>query len=344
MRAMHGFALAASAGLVPGDAVIEGGQRLVDADGLLEAGNFAAAIPELRQASQSFRTAIDDGRRELAATRAALEAERKTEQAQRLARAASETDSRAGDSLPPVSASDRADVKLVTIPAGSFLYGCDGEAGRACPSSEAAGQRAELGAFRIDRTEVRVSEYRHCVERGCVRAARGRERLQLERARPRRPSRQLHRLGSGRDLLRLDRQAASDRAGVGEGRARYRRTHLSVGQRRTVVRRGGDERFRGRRLWRSFDRARGQPRSGPQPLRLVRHGRQRPRVDRQPVRSPAAERACCAADPGRTTPPRSAPPIVRARSRTCAMRVSASAVRKERSSQKRARVDPASRR
>ena len=57
-------------------------------------------------------------------------------------------------------------MKLVTIPAGSFLYGCDGEAGRGCPSSEAAGQRAELGAFRIDRTEVRVSEYRHCVNDG----------------------------------------------------------------------------------------------------------------------------------------------------------------------------------
>src|SRR4029453_9807762 len=64
---------AASAGLEPGDAVLEGGERLALADGLLEAGNFAAAIPELRQASQSFRTAIDDGRRELAATRAAFE-------------------------------------------------------------------------------------------------------------------------------------------------------------------------------------------------------------------------------------------------------------------------------
>ncbi len=159
-------ALAASAGLEPGDAVLEGGERLALADGLLEAGNFAAAIPELRQASQSFRTAIDDGRRELAATRAAFEAEHQAEQAERLAREESEPSAGDRDSLPPVSASDRAGVKLVTIPAGSFLYGCDGEAGRACPSSEAAGQRAELGAFRIDRTEVRVSEYRQCVNEG----------------------------------------------------------------------------------------------------------------------------------------------------------------------------------
>ena len=160
------IALAASAGLEPGDTVLEGGQRLVNADGQLEAGNFAAAIPELRQASQNFRTAIDEGRRELAARRAAFEAERKTEptrfEAERVAREA--------DGLPPVSASDRADVKLVTIPGGSFLYGCNGEAGRECPSSEVAGQRAELGAFQIDRTEVRVSEYRHCVDEGACAA------------------------------------------------------------------------------------------------------------------------------------------------------------------------------
>jgi formylglycine-generating enzyme len=163
-------ALAASAGLEPGDDVLEGGQRLVAADGELEAGNFAAAIPELRQASQSFRIAIDEGRRELAARRAMFEAERRTEraraEAERLARAASERDERAVDELPPVSANDRTDVKLVAIPAGTFLYGCNGEAGRGCPSSEVAGQRTELGAFQIDRTEVRVSEYRNCVDDG----------------------------------------------------------------------------------------------------------------------------------------------------------------------------------
>jgi formylglycine-generating enzyme required for sulfatase activity len=175
-------ALAASAGLAPRDAVLEGGQRLVEADTLLEAGNFTAAIPELRQASQNFRTAIDDGRHELAATRAALEAERKTGPSERVARAAPE--SADSDPLPPVSAGDRGDVKLVAVPAGSFLYGCNGESGRECPSSEVAGARTELGAFRIDRTEVRVSEYRRCVEAavcappavasGCNWGARGR--------------------------------------------------------------------------------------------------------------------------------------------------------------------------
>jgi formylglycine-generating enzyme required for sulfatase activity len=154
-------ALAASAGLEPGSAVIEGGQQLVAADGLLEAGNFAAAIPELRQASQSFRVAIDEARHELAAQRAAFEAAHKNERS----RAEAERVSRAADSLPPVSAA-RADVKLVTIPAGGFVYGCESQPGRACPSSEAEGQRADLPAFQIDRTEVRVSEYRHCVDEG----------------------------------------------------------------------------------------------------------------------------------------------------------------------------------
>jgi formylglycine-generating enzyme required for sulfatase activity len=155
-------ALAASAGLEPGDAVHEGGRQLDAADGLLEAGQFAAAIPELRQASQSFRTALDDGRHELAAQRAAFEAARKSPPAQ----APAQPIARADEDLPPVSAGERADVKLVTIPAGSFVYGCEERTGGQCGPSETAEQHAELSAFRIDRTEVRVSEYRRCVDDG----------------------------------------------------------------------------------------------------------------------------------------------------------------------------------
>jgi len=163
-------ALAASAGLEPGDAVLQGGQRLVEADGLLDAGSFTAAIPELRRASLHFRTALDEGRRELAARREALEAERENEDAraevERLAREASQREGSDVASLPPVSASERAEVKLVTVPAGTFLYGCNGIVDRQCPPSEPAGQRAEVAAFRIDRTEVRVSEFRSCVDSG----------------------------------------------------------------------------------------------------------------------------------------------------------------------------------
>jgi formylglycine-generating enzyme required for sulfatase activity len=153
-------ALAASAGLEPGSALREGGEQLDAADGLLEAGQFAAAIPELHQASQNFRTALDDGRHELAARRAAFEA------ARRSAPQAAQPIARAEADLPPVSAGERADVKLVTIPAGSFVYGCDERTDGQCGPSEAAEQHAELGAFRIDRTEVRVSEYRRCVDGG----------------------------------------------------------------------------------------------------------------------------------------------------------------------------------
>jgi formylglycine-generating enzyme required for sulfatase activity len=87
-------------------------------------------------------------------------------------------------------------VKLVTIPAGSFLYGCNGAAGRECPSSEVAGQRTELAAFQIDRTEVRVSEYRHCVDEGACAAPPSRAAATGTR-RPRRAPGQLRRLGSG---------------------------------------------------------------------------------------------------------------------------------------------------
>ena len=172
------LAIAASAGLEPGDAVLEGGQRLVEADDLLEAGSFAAAIPELRRASQSFRTALDEGRRALAARREAFEAQRRdlAEVEQRKSAAESEQLARAAarraereTGLPAVSASDRAEVKLVTIPAGTFLYGCNGIVDLQCPDSEPAGRRTEIQAFGIDRTEVRVSEYRTCVEAGACR-------------------------------------------------------------------------------------------------------------------------------------------------------------------------------
>ncbi len=162
-------ALAASAGLEPGQSVLDGGQRLDEADALLDGGNFATAIPEMRLASQNFRTAIDEARRELAARREVFEAERKSERARaeadRLARAV-ELGSSEDTSLPPVSSGNATDVKLVTIPAGSFVYGCNGDGGRECPSSESPGQRAEISAFKIDRTEVRVSEYRRCVDEG----------------------------------------------------------------------------------------------------------------------------------------------------------------------------------
>ncbi len=165
-------ALAASAGLEPGDAIRLGGQRLAEADELLEAGNFAAAIPELRRASQSFRQAFDDGRRVLAARREAFEAERENHEPEVASqRRGGEDPAVAGEAAldvssgPPIPVSDRAEVKLVTIPSGSFLYGCNGIVDRECPASE-PGRRADLPAFRIDRTEVRVSEYGSCVASG----------------------------------------------------------------------------------------------------------------------------------------------------------------------------------
>jgi iron(II)-dependent oxidoreductase len=165
------LALAASAGFEPGDAVLEGGQRLVEADDLLEAGNFAAAVPELRRASQNFRTALDDGRRILASRREAFEAQQRADvgRAEPQERHVARTPTRSSESdsqLPAVSASDRAEVKLVTIPAGTFLYGCNGIIDLQCPDSEPPGRRADVAAFGIDRTEVRVSEYRNCVDSG----------------------------------------------------------------------------------------------------------------------------------------------------------------------------------
>ena len=71
---------------------------------------------------------------------------------------------------PPVSAPppsrERAALKLVPVPAGDFLYGCNVGPERDCPAGEPAGRRVALDAFLIDRTEVRVDEYQACVETG----------------------------------------------------------------------------------------------------------------------------------------------------------------------------------
>jgi hypothetical protein len=88
--------------------VIEGGQQLVAAGRPARGGQLRAAIPELRQASQSFRVAIDEARHELAAQRARV----RSRQSQPAASRAREPE------LPPVSGNARADVKLVTIPGG----------------------------------------------------------------------------------------------------------------------------------------------------------------------------------------------------------------------------------
>ena len=58
----------------------------------------------------------------------------------------------------------RAALKLVAIPAGAFLFGCDPAASGACDTTlHAAGRSVSLPSFAIDRSEVSVAEYRECV-------------------------------------------------------------------------------------------------------------------------------------------------------------------------------------
>jgi len=170
-------ALAASAGLEAQDEILEGGTRLQEADLLLEEGQFAEATPGLRKASQHFRSALERGRRAVAERREELEEvqrlaeaeaaqraeERSRREAERLAVARLRSDqSTEGEGAP----GDRAAVKLVTIPAGSFFYGCNGLIDGECPRTELPGRRVNVDAYKIDRTEVRVSEYGWCVGAG----------------------------------------------------------------------------------------------------------------------------------------------------------------------------------
>ena len=178
-------ALAASAGLEAQEQIVEGVERLQEADLLLEQGSFAEATPSLRRASRHFRTALERGRRAVAARREELEEAQRVARAEAEARAQAELrreaerlavarlrsdHSAAGEGLPR----DRAAVKLVTIPAGAFFFGCNGLLDGECPETELPGRRVSVDAYRIDRTEVRVSEYGWCAGAGvCTEPATG---------------------------------------------------------------------------------------------------------------------------------------------------------------------------
>ena len=59
---------------------------------------------------------------------------------------------------------------MVSVPAGAFFMGCNAEVDRECEADEKPGRRVQVEAFRIDRTEVTVAEYRRCVDAGACAA------------------------------------------------------------------------------------------------------------------------------------------------------------------------------
>jgi formylglycine-generating enzyme required for sulfatase activity len=195
-------AMAASAALEDPASAVEGYEALSRAAALLRQGDFEGAIPELQRSSQGFRVALDEGRSVVAAAEA--EAERLAlAESERLAaaeaqaqaeaeatwaeaevdRAAVERDrveeeppalqpGRAPESAPdvaappPLSVTERAAVKLVSIPAGVFYFGCNAEVDVECRKDEKPGALLPASGFWIDRTEVRVDEYARCVDSG----------------------------------------------------------------------------------------------------------------------------------------------------------------------------------
>jgi formylglycine-generating enzyme required for sulfatase activity len=178
-------ALARSADLEELPAVRQGLEILAGARSLLSEGKFEESTPELRRAAQQFSAALAEGRRRVAALRASeappvpgepaaetssLEltgAESRVvpepiaaDEPARLVATLRET--------PPVAAPprdpERAAIKLVQVPAGEFFYGCNAAVEPDCEGAERPGRRLALAAFQIDRTEVRVGEYRACVQ------------------------------------------------------------------------------------------------------------------------------------------------------------------------------------
>ena len=168
--------LVVSAGLEESASAADAKEILTAATALLDGGDFEAAVPELRRAAQQFGVAVSEGRKLAAELRedAAPEtpepivvasSEPPRESTELTAVVADMTPRR----LPAVAASPpdqrRAAIKLVLVPAGDFYYGCKTN-GEPCDAAEVPGRTVSLRAFQIDRTEVRVSEYRKCVDAG----------------------------------------------------------------------------------------------------------------------------------------------------------------------------------
>jgi formylglycine-generating enzyme required for sulfatase activity len=180
------LALARSTGLEESAAAQQGRQVFAEAVAVLERGGFEAATPELRRASQYFRTAVDAGRRLVAQARVEAEARAEAErlararaearaEAERQARAAAEAREQARREQaetpdvaapPPLAPTERAAIKLVPVPGGKFFYGCSEALNGVCHDHEESGVLDSLPTFSIDRTEVRINEYERCVEIG----------------------------------------------------------------------------------------------------------------------------------------------------------------------------------
>jgi formylglycine-generating enzyme required for sulfatase activity len=55
---------------------------------------------------------------------------------------------------------------MVTVPAGSFIMGCNQRVDHECAAEETPAHEVDLDAFSIDRTETTVAEYSECVRAG----------------------------------------------------------------------------------------------------------------------------------------------------------------------------------
>lgn len=167
--------IAASAGLDDSASAVEANAILQAAQDLLDSGAFDEAVPELRRAAQQFGVAVSEGRKLAAELRVDETSETEPSEVATTGppRESTEIATVVADIAPPklpaVAARppdrQRAAIKLVLVPEGEFFYGCK-KNGETCDVAELPGRTVSLGAFRIDRTEVRVSEYRKCVESG----------------------------------------------------------------------------------------------------------------------------------------------------------------------------------
>jgi len=135
--------------------------------------------------------------------------------------------------------------EVVPVPAGEFFMGCNEQVDTECNNDEKPGRRVYVKAFKIDKTEVTVAQYRQCVEAGACNGdgltmpfwagADNEEHPEWawacnwSKAERESHTHQLSHLGASTSLLCMGREAVADRGGVGESSARDGRAKISVG-------------------------------------------------------------------------------------------------------------------
>jgi formylglycine-generating enzyme required for sulfatase activity len=115
-------------------------------------------LAERDRAAEQARKAQADEEKRAADERRKEEARKKKDEAKRAAPAEATS--------PPAERARAASTDMVSVPGGAFFMGCNESVDSECFDDEKPGRSVDVAAFRIDKTEVTVAQYRRCVDAG----------------------------------------------------------------------------------------------------------------------------------------------------------------------------------